>query len=147
MKARYLKVYVSKKGNDTFIYTVEGTQEELAEYKEAKGEFHRVDDETGKPLFFNTNYVGETCNLEITTNGNVVADTSELKKAISLAKQTGGNLGDAVAAGAGQMLLNTMFGGSAPSAQAPATPTPQVTETPAEEVEKAEEVEPDLNNL
>jgi len=69
---------------DMFIYEVEGTKSEIEDLKKAKGEYYRESDETGKPLFYTPTYFGETAELKITTNGNVVADTSLLRKAKSL---------------------------------------------------------------
>lgn len=79
----------AKNGNlvDVFVYTVKGTEAELADYKKAKGEDYRTDKETGEPLFYSLNYVGEQCPLIITTNGNVVADTSAMRKAKNLVDQ------------------------------------------------------------
>jgi len=88
MNAVYLDSYITKnkKGKmmDMFIYEVEGTKSEIEDLKKAKGEYYRESDETGKPLFYTPTYFGETAELKITTNGNVVADTSLLRKAKSL---------------------------------------------------------------
>jgi hypothetical protein len=104
--------YMSKKGNPTFVYAVTGEKAELAAYAKAQGVNHRVvgkDDPRGLAegtvLFFTTRYVGETGKLVITSNGNVVADMSDFRKADSLSKQFGGNLGEAIAAQAALSLL------------------------------------------
>jgi hypothetical protein len=75
------------KMQDVFVYTVKGTAQELADYKKAKGDQYREDKETGKPLHFSLSYVGETCDLLITSNGNVVADNSKMRKAANLVGQ------------------------------------------------------------
>lgn len=72
---------------DVFVYHVKGTAQELADYKKAKGEQYREDKDSGAPLFYSVNYVGENCPLIITTNGNVVADTSMMRKASNLVGQ------------------------------------------------------------
>lgn len=142
MNAVYKDCYVSKKGTDTFIYEVQGTAEELAAYKEAKGEYYR-EDENGKPLFFYTNYVGERAKLIITTNGNVVPDRSALKKAMSIVRQAGGDAGQAMAAQAAQAVFGQLFNANA---QAPAptpsagTPTPEPEQQP-EDVENLEDLD------
>ena len=75
------------KMQDVFVYGVKGTAQELADYKKAKGEQYREDKDNGAPLFYSVNYVGENCPLIITTNGNVVADTSMMRKASNLVGQ------------------------------------------------------------
>ena len=75
------------KMQDVFVYTVKGTAQELADYKKAKGDQYREDKETGKPLHFSLSYVGENCDLLITSNGNVVADNSKMRKAANLVGQ------------------------------------------------------------
>ena len=91
MDITYVSSYPKKAKNgnivDVFVYEVNGTQSELADYKKAKGEDYREDKETGKVLFYSLNYVGEVCPLIITTNGNVVADTSAMRKAKNLVEQ------------------------------------------------------------
>lgn len=91
MKATFNNSYPkrAKNGNmiDVFVYHVSGTAQELADYKEVRGVQYREDGTTGQPLFFSLNYVGETVDLMITTNGNVVADTSNLRKANNLVQQ------------------------------------------------------------
>jgi phosphopantetheinyl transferase len=89
--------YVNAKGTTVFRYKVTGSPEELAAYAAAKGQYHRVDEKTGDVLFFSTTYAGDTVNLVITATGNVIPDMSEFRKAESLAKQFGGNLGEALA--------------------------------------------------
>lgn len=91
MKATFNNSYPkrAKNGNmvDVFVYHVVGTEQELSDYKTVRGEQYREDSETGAPLFFSLNYVGEVTQLVITTNGNVVADTSNLRKANNLVQQ------------------------------------------------------------
>ena len=132
----YVKVNdITKTTKDMFRYTVEGTSEELAAYKESCGANYREDVQTGTPLFFSQDYVGETQELAISQNSHrAYADTSELKKAASLAKQFGGNLGQAIAAEAAKNLMSGMRGSKA--AVAVAAPAPVV-----------EPVEPKLGEL
>lgn len=91
MKATFSNSYPkrSKNGNvvDVFVYTVGGSEQELADYKSVKGSEYREDSNTGKPLWFSLNYVGEVAPLIITTNNNVVADTSDMRKAQNLVNQ------------------------------------------------------------
>ena len=91
MKAIFQNSYPKRTKNNTvvdvFVYSVEGNDQELDAYRDAKGSEYREDSDTGKPLWFSLNYVGETCPMIITTNGNVVADTSQLRKAANLVGQ------------------------------------------------------------
>ena len=129
MKGQYLDSYVSKKGADTFIYTVSCTPEEKAAIKEAKGGFYR-EDASGNPLFYTSRYVGETPKLILTTNGNLVADMSEMKKKASLARQFGGNLGDQFAAAAAADILAEMKRSTRTVAQTEPEPEPDPEKEP-----------------
>jgi len=80
MKATRVRHYVSKKGNATFVYVVNGKTDELEAYKDAQGvnyrEFEDENDSSnpinGKPLYFTTRALPQEIELEITSNGNVV---------------------------------------------------------------------------
>jgi hypothetical protein len=94
--------YTSQKGNPTFVYVVDGSKEALAKYKELQGNFHRTDDTVGsptfgKPLWFTTRGIGARGKLIITTNNKIVPDLSKFRMMESMAKQFGGNLGQAMA--------------------------------------------------
>lgn len=97
--------YRSNKGNVTYRYFVKGSKTELESFEKAQGEFHRVDDETGTPLWFTTRCIGKSGKLIITTNGKVVPDMSEFDQAASLASQYGGNFGQELARAAAQRLI------------------------------------------
>lgn len=105
MKATLARSYKSKNGNTVFVYSVSGKAEELEAFAKAQGDNHRVDEATGKPLWFTTRCIGQTGELIITTNGKVVPDMSAFDQAASLAKQYGGNLGDQLAKAAAEQLL------------------------------------------
>lgn len=104
MKIKSVRSYTSKNGNKTFVYAVSGTKEELEKYKAAQGENYR-EAEDGTPLWFTTRSVGTSGELIITTNGKIVPDMSAFDNAASLAKQYGGNLGEALANHAVSALL------------------------------------------
>tara|TARA_R110002126_G_scaffold276162_3_gene421698 strand:+ start:117 stop:485 length:369 start_codon:yes stop_codon:yes gene_type:complete len=95
--------YVSKKGNDTFVYAVFGDAESLKAFKKAKGTYYREDDgksgdvDAGTPIWFTTRCIGNTGKLIITEKGNVIADMSEFRKAQSMSEQFGGNFGQELA--------------------------------------------------
>jgi len=81
--------YPSKnvKGQWVYVYDVHGTDQEVADYKNVKGANYRENDATGKPLFWTVEYYGPQIDLIFTRTGNVVADTSNIRKANSLVNQ------------------------------------------------------------
>jgi hypothetical protein len=93
-------------GTLMFRYAVVGTPAELESYKKAQGDFHRVDESTGTPLYFTNKFAGNSANLIITAKGRVIADMSAFDAANSLAIQYGGNLGQELAKQAVAQLLN-----------------------------------------
>lgn len=99
-----VRSYTSKQGNKVFVYGVSGNKEDLEKFKAVSGEFFREDEE-GKPLWFTTRSVGDKGQLVITTNNKIVPDMSAFDQAASLAKQYGGNLGEALAKAAVDQLL------------------------------------------
>jgi len=111
---------------DVFVYHVKGTAQELADYKKAKGEQYREDQDSGHPLFYSVNYVGENCPLIITTNGNVVADTSMMRKANNLIASNSFLKDEVSRLIVEQLGLNRMGGASSTVSSAAAT---QVTES------------------
>ena len=105
MNVKCIRSYRSKeKGLPTFVYTVKGSAEELAKYKEVQGQYYR-EDEDGNPLWFTTRSIGPEGKILITTNNNIVADMSEFDQAASLAAQYGGNLGTELARSSAQRLM------------------------------------------
>lgn len=113
MNIKLKRSYKSKQGNTVFVYAVAGTTEQLADFAEAQGDNHRVDETTGEPLWFTTRCVGNTGTLLITSNGKVVPDMSAFDQAASLAAQYGGNLGQSLADSAAAMLLGKQTAGTA----------------------------------
>lgn len=92
LTATRLDHYVSKKGNVTFRYLVNGDKDALEEYKEAQGanyrEYENQDDDqdklNGQPLFFTTQALKKEVGLTITTNGKVIpaVDTDEMAEKV-----------------------------------------------------------------
>jgi hypothetical protein len=76
-------------GTKVFRFTVSGNEQELKAYEDAQGDSYRLDEKTGKPLWFTTRYTGDSVNLIITSNNQVVADDTELSKLQSLVEQFG----------------------------------------------------------
>lgn len=107
MRAKKIRSYVKPgSGNTVFVYGVTGTPEELAKYKEVQGDNYK-EDENGNPLFFTTNFAGDSCELIITQKNKVIADMSDFAAAASLSKQFGGNLGQELARAAAERLLGS----------------------------------------
>lgn len=107
LKARKVRSYTKAgTGNTVFVYAVTGTPEELAKYKEVQGANYK-EDENGNPLFFTTNFAGDSCDLIITQKNKVIADMSDYAAAASLSKQFGGNLGQELARAAAERLLGS----------------------------------------
>lgn len=121
MKIKLIRSYrkLNKNGQPTtvFVYGVDGTEEQLAAYKEAQGENFRESDD-GEPLWFSTRCVGDAGSLIVTSKGTYAPDMSAFDKAASLAAQYGGNLGQELARSAAASLLTSS--GSVSSVATPA---------------------------
>lgn len=96
IKVSLKRSYRSQNGNTVFVYAVNAKPEELEAYKTASGDFYR-EQEDGTPLWFTTRCIGNSGSLVITSKGKIVPDMSAFEQAASLAKQFGGNFGDALA--------------------------------------------------
>jgi hypothetical protein len=98
LKAEFKRSYTKKESlNKVFVYEVTGSKADMEKYETIQGEFYKVDNESGKALYFASKFFGDHGNLIITSNNNVVPDMSEFDKAASLASQFGGNLGQELA--------------------------------------------------
>lgn len=94
----FLGDYISKAGNVTFRYSVDGKPEALAVFADVQGDYLREDESTGKYLWFTSRYCGDSATLIVNSDtGKIYPDMSEFRKQASLAKQFGGNLGDQIA--------------------------------------------------
>jgi hypothetical protein len=123
MKATLSRSYKSSKGNTVFVYSVSGNPSDLEAFATAQGDYHRVDETTGTPLWFTTRCIGQTGTLLITSNGKVVPDMSAFDQAASLAAQYGGNLGEQLARSAAEALLGKSSPATTP-AQVPQNTDP-----------------------
>tara|TARA_R110000751_G_scaffold101174_3_gene195237 strand:- start:5 stop:400 length:396 start_codon:yes stop_codon:yes gene_type:complete len=117
MRIKLERSYRSKNGNPTFVYGVSGNANDLSAYKSAQGEFYREDETSGTPLWFTTRCVGQTGDLIITTNGNIVPDMSAFDQASSIASQYGGNFGQELAKQAAMSILGVSTPAAAPVAK------------------------------
>ena len=119
MKGTKIRQYRKDNGNLVHVYAVSGTKQEIALFEECQGDNLVVDN--GQPLWFTVNYAGESTDLIATSKGNIIADTSKMDAAMSLADQYAGTAtGDAIAARLADELVGSLFA-SKPSAQ----PAPQ----------------------
>lgn len=116
MKAQLTRSYKSQKGNTVFVYTVSGTEAQIAAYKAAQGDNYRETD-NGVALWFTTRCIGNSGTLVITEKGKVIPDMSAFEQAASLAKQYGGNFGQELARATVAMLLNSGNSTSVPASQ------------------------------
>ena len=100
---------------------VTGTEAEIADYKETQGANLRVDEESGKPLFFTTRPTGKVFNI-VKTRGSesrpaqYIPDSSEMDLQAAIVAQAGGNLGQEIAKIAASQF---MFGGAPVANTAP----------------------------
>lgn len=128
MKANYLRQYRKPEtGNIVFVYTVNGTKEELNAYKDAQGSNYVEDKDTGTPLFFSINYVGNSAGVIITDGGKAILDTSRLDQLTSLANQSKGAIATEIARLAAMEIL-----GMNPNT-ANSTPTPKAAAVESQE--------------
>ena len=127
MKAILQRNYKNANSRTVFVYTVKGSEADLAKYAEIQADNLRSDKD-GNPLWFSTRCIGQTGKLIITDNNKIVADMSEYEQAASLAQQFGGNFGQELARAAAQKLV----GGSGVSNDTPST-APTVPDTSLED--------------
>jgi hypothetical protein len=108
MKVKFLRSYrSSKSGNVVFVYAVSGTEKELETFAAVQGEFHVVDETTGKPLWFSNKFIGDTGTLLVAQkSGKLFADMTEFDKIASLTEQYGGAFGQAIAQAATAQLFS-----------------------------------------
>ena len=78
MKINFLRGYISKNGNPTFVHTVQGTETELANYKAVLGENFREDEETGLPLYFDSVRQADGTSLALRRDGKKFYAETEL---------------------------------------------------------------------
>lgn len=139
MKIVYKDYYKKKGGKTVFRYHVEGTKDEIEKYEKIQGDNLRIDEDDPKnrPLYFSTTNVGQTANLDITNNGNVVVkddDYEALKAATNAEGDT--PLGRAMASETARFRIQAILGrGQAPvAASAPAPANQEQVEASAEDL-------------
>jgi len=90
MKAKLKNSYKKAGNNGTvqtiFVYRVSGTQDEINQYQNIRvEEGYYTEDDDGTPLYFTNRYYGDNIQLMVTTNDNIVVDTTLFDKVQSLA--------------------------------------------------------------
>jgi|GEM_PF-5504226 len=112
-----------------FIYTVDGEEEDVQRYLDIKADegYDMFDQALGKVLFFTPQFHGNDIELKITTNDNIVVDTSEMDRVKSFVKANGGDWGQVVTQKA---LAELNFGNifAAPAKKSVTKPQPKVEE-------------------
>lgn len=77
-------------GKLVFVYELDGTPEQHAEYKKVKGANYRENDKSKKPLFFATRLGSKTAEIKLNEEGNDYnLDTTRIDQLASLTVQFG----------------------------------------------------------
>jgi hypothetical protein len=110
LKLKFKRSYRSQSGKTVFTYQVTGKTADIESYKEYCGDNLREDDSTGAPLYFTTQFAGESATLAPNQDGTkFYVDRSEDDKINSLIEQHAGSaLGVALANAKAQELINAM---------------------------------------
>jgi hypothetical protein len=101
---------------DRFVFEVQGSEKDIAEYKKAQGDFYTEDKKNGKPLYYTDKCAQDGTKLIITEKGKVIADDTEMRKAKSIVAQFGGDLGAEYA----KAVANKLAGNNKPEPTEPA---------------------------
>lgn len=99
---------------NVFRYAItEATEEELELYKQRQSEYYREEVQSGKPLFYSVDFLGNSAEVSVVENEDgtvaVLADRTDIVKLKSIYEEIG-HIGDNSKL-IGQMLLETMLGG------------------------------------
>lgn len=93
LTAKLLSSYrKAETGKRVYRYLVNGNTEDIKSYEESVGDNLKLDESTGKPIYFTTRYVSDNIKLIITSEGNVVTDDTEISKLQSLVEQYGADV-------------------------------------------------------
>lgn len=130
LKAQYKDLY-KKRNADTgvvstvFRYTLSGKEQDLKTYREAldaQGIPCHTDEKSGKIIYFDTVYRGQTCNVTVTDTGRIVVPDNDLDFLQSqLRLATDPALKSALATAIAQMIVQKTMG-VAPVAQTASVP-------------------------
>lgn len=127
MKITFLNSYPSKNGKIMHRYAVSGTESELARYEAIKGEYFRVDENTGKPVYTTSNAtLGKSAELKFRYDGtDVYAVNPQVQTLQGVTQQFAGSaLGDAICQQAAQAIIQMAIGTQTVVAQQQMVSTP-----------------------
>lgn len=98
LTANKIRQYV-KDGKDIFVYALSGTESELQEYIDHKGDYIRWDDDNPTtPLLFSSVYVLDQMPVRFSVKQDrYIIDTNEISSLKAQVKWFGGDLGQAYA--------------------------------------------------
>ena len=88
LHAKYKSEYTNANSVKMFVYTINGTKEELAEYETSKGEYLRHCDKTQLPLYI-TKFSAPDGPFKLSSKGNWFIDNSEQQRKIAHARALG----------------------------------------------------------
>lgn len=111
MKIKCVGSYPSKttKGDSVFVYHITGTDEEIAKYREIKGNNFKTDEVTGKPIYWSSRFFMPNTELKFNYKGTgVYPDTAAFDQAAAMTKQYGGNFGQVL----GQHFVEKLLSGN-----------------------------------
>lgn len=99
LKATFLTQYRKAGGKLVFIYLLDGTVEQLAEYKKVKGEHYREHDVTKKPMFFSPRLGGKAAEIKLNADGKDYSmDTTRLDQLANFTAQYGAEIAETMMA-------------------------------------------------
>lgn len=147
LKAQYKDLYKKRNVNTgvvstVFRYTLSGKEDDLKAYREAleaQGVPCHVDEASGKLIYFDTVYRGQSCNVTVTDTGRIVVadnDLDFLQSQLRLA--TDPALKDALATAIANMIVSKIMG-TAPVAQVMPQPSVEPVSTPVTQTFSEEE--------
>lgn len=136
MKAKRINSY-PKNGRTINVYEItSATPEQLELYADIQGENYRVNEESGRPLFFyREDFASDTVELQFNRDKTGVYVANNQVQKLKSATESLGNttLGQAFAQLSAQQLMAQLLGTAMPQVATPApiaTPQPVVTEQP-----------------
>ena len=60
---------------DQFVYLLDGTEEEIEQYKEKADSYFKLDSDTGKPLYWSQEPIGDIAEMRFSKKGNLNPET------------------------------------------------------------------------
>jgi hypothetical protein len=98
-------LYKNSKGKTIFRYAVSGSMDAMLAYEQAQGEYYYVSQD-GDVMYYTAKFAGKTAVLNISADGKMFVDNSELDYQANVIKQLGGDLGQSLAEQIAKNLLS-----------------------------------------